>query len=161
MGVAGQIGVAGLLRPVQQHLLEGHDPAGGGGQLAFGEKAKIGGDLIVATAPGMETGAHRAGDLGDPTLDGGMDVLVAFLEDKTAVVELFPHPRERSLQDGGVVLRNQPGPGQAPHVGHRAPQVVGRQPPVVGDADAKGQELIGRLLGAEPALPERHGWSAA
>ena len=37
-------------------------------------------------------------------------------------------------------------------------QVVGRQPPVVGQADGERQQLLGRLLGAEAALPERHGW---
>ena len=40
------------------------------------QRAEVGGDLVVAAAPGVQFAAHRAGDLGQAALDGGMDVLI-------------------------------------------------------------------------------------
>ena len=82
MGVAGQVGVTGLVGPVHQHLLEGEHVAGGDQQLALGEQAQVGGHLVVATASGVQLGPGRTGDLGDPALDHGVDVLVGRDEPK-------------------------------------------------------------------------------
>ena len=46
-------------------------------QLALAPQPHVGGDLVVAAATGVQLGARRAGELGDPPLDGGVDVFVA------------------------------------------------------------------------------------
>ena len=80
VGVAGQVGVAGRLGPGQQHVLQGDDEPGDGDQLALAPQPQVGGDLVVAAAGGVQLGAGGAGELGDPALDGGVDVLVALDE---------------------------------------------------------------------------------
>ena len=43
---------------------------------ALGPEPQVGRDLVVATPPGVQLGAGVAGQLGDPPLDRGVDVLV-------------------------------------------------------------------------------------
>ena len=83
-------------------------------QLPAGVEAEVGGDLVVAAATGVELGPHVAGDLGDPALDGGVDVLVAGLEDEDPRRQLLLHPVERGEQDGGLLGVEDPGPRAGP-----------------------------------------------
>ncbi len=46
------------------------------GQLALAPQAQVGRDLVVAAARRVQLGAGGAGELGDPPLDRGVDVLV-------------------------------------------------------------------------------------
>ena len=80
VGVAGQVGVAGRLGPGQQHVLQVDDEAGDVDQLALAPQPQVRGHLVVAAARGVQLGAGAAGQLGDPALDGGVDVLVALGE---------------------------------------------------------------------------------
>ena len=80
VGVAGQVRVAGGLGPGEQDVLQADDEAGDGEQLALAPQPQVGRDLVVAAAGGVDLGAGRAGELGDPALDGGVDVLVALDE---------------------------------------------------------------------------------
>ena len=91
VGVAGQVGVAGFSRPGQQHLLQGDDGLGHLAQRPLGEQAEVGGHLVVPAAPGVEPGADLGRQLGYPALDGGMDVLVAGLEDEAALGQFLLH----------------------------------------------------------------------
>ena len=57
---------------------------------------------------------------------------------------------------GLVVVRAIPAAARPAHVGPRAGHVVGGQPLVEGQADGEGQQLLGRALVAEAAVPEGH-----
>ena len=61
-------------------------------------EAKIGRDLVVAAATGVELRADVTRHLGDAPLDGGVDVLVARLEDERLRSELLTDAVERSLK---------------------------------------------------------------
>ena len=50
---------------------------GHAGELPPGVQAQVGGHLVVAAPAGVQLGPDVAGELGDPPLDGGVDVLVA------------------------------------------------------------------------------------
>ena len=113
VGVARQVDVLGGLGPLEQHLLEIVDPAGHDQQLPLGEQAQVGGDLVVAAAAGVQPGPDLAGDLGDPPLDGRVDVLVAGLEDQGAGGQLVGDPVEGGQQDLGVRSGQDAGRGQA------------------------------------------------
>ena len=70
-----------------------------------------------------------AGELGDPPLDRGVDVLVAGLEHQGAGGELLGHPVEGGQQDAARLGSDRiPARGQPAYVGPRPRQVVGGQP---------------------------------
>ena len=89
MGVAGQVDVAGLEGALGQDVLEGDDLAGHLDQRAAAPQAQVGGDLVVAAAAGVQLGPDVAGELGDPALDRGVDVLVVGGEDERPRGELL------------------------------------------------------------------------
>ena len=61
---------------------------------------------------------------------------------------------ERGEHGVGLVAVEQPAADQAPDVGPRAGEVVGRQALVERQADRVGQQLLGRAA-LEPPVPER------
>ena len=78
VGVAGQVDVAGVARPARAAPPAGRrSRAATTRQLALAPQPQVGGHLVVAAAAGVQLGAGRAGELGDPSLDRGVDVLVA------------------------------------------------------------------------------------
>ncbi len=94
-------------------------------ELPLAPQPEIGGDLIVAAARGVELAAGRPRQLGDPTFDRGVDVLVALDE----------HERVRRPSRGATwssasstasrsVVGEQPDAGEAPDVRLRAGDVV-------------------------------------
>ena len=114
-------------------------------QLALGVQPQVGGDLVVAAAPGVELGPDVAGQLGDPALDGGVDVLVVGLEDEACPPSSSSSTRSRAARSiGHLVVGEEAAPAEAPHVGPRAGQVVAGQAPVEGEADGEGHHLIRR-----------------
>ena len=60
--------------------------------LVLAPQPQVGGDLVVAAPPGVQPGPGRPGDLGDPPLDGGVDVLVAGLEGERRRRSAPPRP---------------------------------------------------------------------
>ena len=90
MCVAGEIGVARLAGTIEQDRLEVEDPGEDGPEFALGEETQVGGDLIIATPPGMELRPCRTGQFGDPSFDGRVDVLVRW------------HERERAVREFGL-----------------------------------------------------------
>ena len=146
VGVAGQVGVARLLgpRPAAPAAASSTPPATTASSRLV-PQPQVGGDLVVAAAAGVELGPGRPGQLGDPPLDGGVDVLVAGAELERARRPARSSTRSRAAEHGaGLVAVEEPGPHQAPHVGPRAGEVVGRQAPVERQADGEGQQLLGR-----------------
>ena len=154
MGVAGQVGVPGLPARFEEHLLEVDDPAGPPEQRPLGEQPQVGGHLVVAAAAGVQPAADVAGDLGDPPLDGGVDVLVARLEHEGALGELLLDPVERGQQDPGCRPRRAAPALQTQDMGPAASHVVGGQPPVEGQADGEGLKLF-RLVRSRRNGPAR------
>ena len=57
------------------------------------EQRDVGGDLVVARARGVQPAADRPGDLGEPPLDGHVDVLVVGRERERARRAARPRPR--------------------------------------------------------------------
>ena len=82
VGVARQVGVPGLARPVQQHLLEGDDAPGHLAQERLVNRRRSVATWSFRLRPVCKPGPDVAGDLGDPPFDGGVDVLVAGFEDE-------------------------------------------------------------------------------
>ena len=117
VGVARQVDVLGGLGPLQQDLLQAVDPAGHHQQLPLGEEAQVGGDLVVAAPARVQAGADLAGDLGDPPLDGRVDVLVRGTEHQGAGGQLVGHPVQGGEQDLGVRVGEDADGGQPPYVG--------------------------------------------
>ena len=117
-------------------------------QRALGEQAQVGGHLVVAAAAGVQLGPGVAGQLGDPPLDGGVDVLVAGLEGEGA---RRPAPRSTRSRAAsrivGLVRRRGARPRTRPRTWAREPgEVVGGQPLVERQADGEGQQLLGRAV---------------
>ena len=158
MGVAREIGVARLHGPVQQGVLELDDRRAHRQQLPARVEAQVGGDLVVATAAGVELRPHVAGELGDPAFHRGVDVLVPGVEDEDPRGQLLLDPVERGEQHRRLTTLEHPGARQPPHVGARAGQVVAGQAAVVGQAGGEGHDLLGGA--AETALPQGHDSSA-
>ena len=134
--------------------MEGDHVGGYGSQLPLGKQAKGGSHLVVAAAAGMEFGSGRASQLGYPTLNGGVDVLVAGREDKVAGGQLHLGLVEGNQDLGRLVLIQQADVAQHPDVGSGPGDVVGGQPDVEGDAGGVGHQLICRIA-VESSVPQR------
>ncbi len=154
VGVAGQVGLAGGLGQLEQHLLEDEHPTGDPDDLALGEEPQIGGHLVVAAATGVQLRAGRAGQLGDPALDHGVDVLVGRQEVEPLVEQLLLDLVEGRQHLVGLAEAEHTGPHQPPHVGPRTGDVVGREALVEREAHGEGEQLLGRTA-LEATVPER------
>ena len=117
-------------------------------------EAQVESDLVVAAPTGVELGPGRAGQFGDPALDGRVDVLVERQERERAAVDLGLHPAERGGHDRPLLLGEEPDAGQHVDVGPGAGEVVGRQPRVEREALGELEEFLRRGV-AEAALPQR------
>ena len=132
------------------------DLGGHAGQLPLGVQPQVGGDLVVAAATGVQLGPDVAGELGDPSLDGGVDVLVVGREGERALVQLLVHPVEGGEQDRRPPRRpagrraRAPGHGPASRSGRRAARRRSKC-----EADGEVHDHVGGAV-AEAAVPERH-----
>ena len=124
--------------------------------LAPEEQPQVERDLVVAAAAGVQLGAGRARDLGDPPLDRGVDVFVGRRERERR--------RRRAPLRRGRARRRSPARSSLGRAGRRASsmcdvrarpgEVVGREPAVERQADGEREQLVGRAL-AEAAVPQR------
>ena len=155
VGVAGEVDVlgVGLARPAQQHLHEVAEAPGHYPPLPADVEPQVEGDLVVAAPPGVELGPGRAGQLGDPALHGGVDVLVERQERERPRLQLGLDPGQGGGHDRPLLLGDEPHPGQHVDVGPGAGQVVGGEAGVERQALGEVEELLGRGV-AEPALPQ-------
>ena len=71
-------------RAIEQHLLQAEDTGGNAAELALAPQPQRRRDLVVAAPPGVQLAADLAGDLGDPSLDRRVDVLVGGLRTRTS-----------------------------------------------------------------------------
>ena len=110
---------------------------------------QVGGHLVVAAAPGVELGPDVAGELGHPPLDGGVDVLVAGLEDEAARGQLLLDLVEGGQQHRHFVVVEDARPAQPLHVGPRAGQVVG------GQRRSKGRLTVNSATSSAMPSPSR------
>jgi len=91
---------------------------------------QIGGDLVVATAPGAQFAAERAQPLQQPAFQRGVHVLVSDGRAELTAGHRRTQVVEREQHPGGLVVAQQPGAMQYPCVRLGRQQVIGRQPPV-------------------------------
>ena len=95
------------------------------------------------------------GELGDPPLDRGVDVLVGRHELERARRRARPRPRRaRSMTTARSSSVSRPTRGEHRDVRARARDVVGREAPVERQALGEREQLVGRAVG-ETAVPER------
>jgi hypothetical protein len=157
--VARQVRPTGVVGPGSQGGLQAAHEGRQLGQLPPDPQPQVGGDLVVAAPASVEPGASVAGDLGDPPLDGGVDVLVRGGELEGAAGHLGLDGVEGVEHRCGVGLVEQPDPGQHPDVSPGAGDVLPEHPLVERQAVVEGLEGLCGPLG-EPAVPERgHGVS--
>ncbi len=124
VGVPGQVGILRLPGPVEQHLLEGDHLAGQCFEFALGVEPEVGGDLVVAAPAGVQFGADVPGQLGHPSFDRGVDVLVVGGEVEGAGGQLLLHLVEGGEQRLGLDRGEQPDPPEPAHMGARTGEVV-------------------------------------
>ena len=79
-------------------------------------EAKVKRDLVVARAAGVQGGAGRR-ELGEPPLDGGVDVFVGLFEIELTGVELALYPPEAALDRGQLRLGQESCRGKAARMG--------------------------------------------
>ena len=151
--VPGEVGVAGIGGALDEDGLQVVDAAGDGSAFALEEAAEVGGDLVVAAAAGVELGAGRAGERGDTSFDGGVDVLVGRCELEGVGVEFGLGLVERGEDGGGLVVGDDADLGEGADVGAGAGDVVGGEATVEGEAFGERDEGVGGLV-AEAAVPE-------
>ena len=86
-------------------------------RLAPDPQPQIERDLVVAAPAGVQLGAGRAGDLGDPALDRGVDVLVRGGELERALVQLGSDLIQRVGDREALLFGEQPDRSQHVDVG--------------------------------------------
>ena len=117
------------------------------------EQAQCGRDLVVATPAGVQLRARVARELGDATLDRGVDVFVGRRELERALGDLVLGAIERREHERAFVVGQQPDAGEHLDVRARARDVVDREPRVERQALGEREQLVGRAL-AEAAVPQ-------
>ena len=153
MGVAGQVGVAGLVGPSDQHVLEGNHPLGDRRHRVLAEQAERRGHLVVAAPARVEAGAGVAGQLGDPPLDRGVDVLVGLDVGELARGQFGLGGVERRLDRSHLRSAEDAGHAQPGHVGPAAADVEAGEALVEGQAERVLPQLGGGPFG-ESAVPQ-------
>ena len=152
VGVTGNDGVRAAFAGFDEGALEVSDIGGEAVDGVFAVEADIGGDLVIATAGGVEFGAGGSDAGGEVGLDVHVDVLEGGLELEVAVFD-FVLDLEKAFFDGGAFAGGEDaGFFEAFGVGDGAADVLGVEAPVKGDGFAEGlDELAGGLR--EAAFP--------
>ena len=150
---AGHRDVRVPLGLVDERRLEVGDRAHQPTRLVAQVQPQVGGDLVVAAAPGAQFAAERAEPLQQAAFERRVHVLVRDRRPELAGADGVREFVEGEQHPGRLVVGEQAGGVQHAGVRLRRAQVVGRQPPVEMDADRQRGELRGRA-GGEPAAPE-------
>ena len=117
-------------RPGSQHIDQLRETGDGLGRRVPAVQPEVERDLVVA-GPARVQGRPRRSYLGEPALDGGVDVLVGRSELEIAGVELALDPSQAAL-DGGQLRRRQQPRGLEPTCMRDAPSDVVRIELVIG-----------------------------
>ena len=153
VGVAGQVDVADLQRPLEQHHLEIVDRRSDSEEFAFAPQTQVRRHLVVPTPGGVQLPAGRAGELGDPSFDGGVDVLVAGEEHELPGLHLDADVVERGEDRITLVSRQESDPCQ-PLTWAADPAMSSRHiRRSNGQAHGVGHQRLGGATG-EAAVPE-------
>ncbi len=152
VGVGRQVCVGMRLRQRHEGALEPGHETGQLGQLAFRPEAQIGGDLIVAAPPGVELGPGRF-ELGDPPLDGRVDVFVGCDEDEVPRFDLGLDHIERIEDRITFGIRHEADRCQHRDMGPRAGDVFGVEATIERERVVETLEGLGRPP-LEATVPE-------
>ena len=142
VGVARQIGVTSLARPVEEHLLDRDDCPGHLDKARFGEQPQVRGHLVVAAATSVQAAPDVSGYFRDSPLDGCVDVLVARLENERALGDLFLDAARGRLATPRLLPRIAALSAEGPDVSPAASYVVRCEAPVKREAFSEGRELF-------------------
>ena len=147
----------GLARgELDQSLLQARELGGDGIDLVAQVQAHIGGDLVVARAPGVQLLARDADARGEARLDVHVHVLELHAPLEAAFLDLAADLAE-ARDDRRVLLRaQQPGAGEHRGVGQRAADVVQREAAV---EVHRGGEALHEGIGALAETPSPEGRS--
>ena len=115
--------------------------------------AEVGGDLVVAAAPGLQLGGGRTGNLVQATLDGAVHVLVGRIERERSPTKLIAQRAQAGRDAALLGGAEHPDGMQHPRVRGRARQVL--LPETAVDGNARGVLLHQRRrLGPQASVPE-------
>ena len=98
VGVARHRPVEVVLGDPEQRLDERSEPVAGLPGMGAREQGHVGGHLVVARAGRVQLAPHGSGQLGDPPLDGHVDVLIALGEREPGVAQLVADLVQRPMQ---------------------------------------------------------------
>ena len=135
----------------EQGLDEAHEQRIDGVDLGAQPEAQVGGDLVVARAPGMQALARIADQRGQAPLDVEVHVLVVERPLEAARLDLAAHLREAAHDGGHVAAREDPARAEHARVRERAGDVERREAPVESD---RGGEFLDQRV---DRLPETTG----
>jgi hypothetical protein len=142
VGVAGERQSRWASAGVDERLHERGHAVDRRDRLVADVHGHVRGDLVVARPGGVELAADRAGELGDAPLDRHVDVDVVGRERERALGELDLDLLERRVQRVAVLGGDDVLRGQHPGVRAGLRDVVGPQPPVVGQRAVERAERV-------------------
>ena len=125
--------------------------------FALDVEPQVGGDLVVAAPARVQLGAGGTGQLGDPALDRGVDVLVGRLEHERA--RRAAPPRPDRARRGPRPLRRRRVSLLSPGLAHGPASRRCRPVPAAGRTartTVNAMQLVRRAI-TEPPVPQRRG----
>jgi hypothetical protein len=145
VGVARHRPVEVALGGVRQRAGERRRAVRGRRSRLAREERHVGGDLVVARARRVQASADRTDELGQPTLDRHVDVLVAGREREPVLGQLASDRVEPREQHVAVGLGDDAAGRQHPRVGARLRHVMAPQAAV--ELKRRVERPEGRVLG--------------
>ena len=130
VGVAGHRPVAMALGQAEQALHRRPAELDRPQRVRLHDHRHVGGDLVVARAPGVELAGERADRLAEQALDRHVDVLVGVVELEAVLAHLGPDPLQAGVDLAQLLVVEHADLPQPAGVGLRLVDVVGGQPPV-------------------------------
>jgi len=112
-------------------------------ERSFCPHAGVGGDLVVATATGMQATLGRSDQLAQAAFDSSVDVFVGDRKSERAGFDIVPDLPEPFLDTTGVLCRNDRLATEHPHMGNGAADVLTDH--AIVEHDGRG-ETLGTLV---------------
>ena len=144
MGVAGHHRSRIPVRLIHQHLLKRENRSAYLIDLSPAVEPRIGRDLVVAGARGVQFSARCADPFRQLGLDVHVDILQRGLELELPFADVSLDFAEAFLDGGKLLTGQQPGLALGAGMGDGPGDIVGEQPPVIGDGFA---ELLNQRRG--------------